>query len=29
MTLRLDYTTIAAAGVKALDGVYGYIVQRR
>jgi AhpD family alkylhydroperoxidase len=27
MTLRLNYTTIAAAGVKALGGVYGYIVQ--
>ena len=27
MTQRLNYTTIAPAGVKALGGVYGYIVQ--
>ena len=27
MTQRLDYMTIAPAGVKALGGVYGYIVQ--
>jgi AhpD family alkylhydroperoxidase len=25
MTQRLDYTTIAAAGMKALGGVYGYV----
>jgi len=27
MTKRLDYTQIAPAGVKALGGVYGYIMQ--
>ena len=27
MTQRLNYTTIAPAGVKALGGVYGYILQ--
>jgi AhpD family alkylhydroperoxidase len=27
MTKRLDYTQIAPAGVKALGGVYGYVVQ--
>ena len=27
MTQRLDYMTIAPAGVKALGGVYGYITQ--
>ena len=27
MTQRLDYTTIAAAGMKALGGVYGYVSQ--
>ena len=27
MTQRLDYTTVAPAGVKALGGVYGYILQ--
>ncbi len=27
MTQRLDYMTIAPAGVKALGGVYGYILQ--
>jgi AhpD family alkylhydroperoxidase len=27
MTQRLDYTTIAPAGIKALGGVYGYILQ--
>jgi len=27
MTQRLDYTTIAPSGVKALGGVYGYILQ--
>lgn len=27
MTQRLDYTTIAPAGTKALGGVYGYIMQ--
>jgi alkylhydroperoxidase family enzyme len=27
MTQRLDYTTIAPAGIKALGSVYGYIVQ--
>ena len=27
MTQRLDYTAIAPAGVKALGGVYGYILQ--
>jgi AhpD family alkylhydroperoxidase len=27
MTQRLDYTTIAPAGAKALGGVYGYIMQ--
>jgi AhpD family alkylhydroperoxidase len=27
MTQRLDYTTIAPAGAKALGGVYGYILQ--
>jgi AhpD family alkylhydroperoxidase len=27
MTQRLDYSAIALAGVKALAGVYGYIVQ--
>ena len=27
MTERLDYTKIAPAGVKALGGVYGYILQ--
>jgi AhpD family alkylhydroperoxidase len=27
MTQRLNYTTVAPAGVKALGGVYGYIAQ--
>jgi len=27
MTKRLDYTQIAPAGIKALGGVYGYIMQ--
>jgi AhpD family alkylhydroperoxidase len=27
MTKRLDYTQIAPAGVKALGGVYGYVIQ--
>ena len=27
MTQRLDYTTVAPAGAKALGGVYGYIMQ--
>src|SRR5258708_35762871 len=27
MTKRLDYTQIAPAGVKALGGVYGYVMQ--
>ena len=27
MTQRLDYTTLAPAGAKALGGVYGYIMQ--
>lgn len=27
MTMRIDYTKVAPAGVKALGGVYGYIVQ--
>jgi AhpD family alkylhydroperoxidase len=27
MTQRLDYTAIAPAGIKALGGVYGYIMQ--
>jgi AhpD family alkylhydroperoxidase len=27
MTSRLDYTQIAPAGVKALGGVYGYVLQ--
>lgn len=27
MTRRLDYDRIAPAGVKALGGVYGYIMQ--
>ena len=27
MTRRLDYTQIAPAGVKALGGVYGYVMQ--
>jgi hypothetical protein len=27
MTQRLNYTTIAPSGVKALGGVYGYILQ--
>src|SRR3954451_8278057 len=27
MTQRLDYTQIAPAGVKALGGVYGYVMQ--
>ena len=27
MTQRLNYTTIAPAGVKALGGIYSYIVQ--
>ncbi|QPF85801.1 carboxymuconolactone decarboxylase family protein [Bradyrhizobium genosp. L] len=29
MSKRLDYTHIAPAGVKALGGVYGYILQSR
>ena len=28
MSQRLDYTQIAPAGVKALGGVYGYVMQR-
>ncbi len=27
MSKRLDYTQIAPAGVKALGGVYGYVMQ--
>lgn len=27
MTMRIDYTKVTPAGVKALGGVYGYIVQ--
>ena len=27
MTQRLDYTAVAPAGIKALGGVYGYILQ--
>jgi AhpD family alkylhydroperoxidase len=27
MTMRIDYTKVAPAGVKALGGVYGYIAQ--
>ena len=27
MSQRLDYTQIAPAGVKALGGVYGYVMQ--
>ena len=27
MSLRIDYTRVAPAGVKALGGVYGYILQ--
>ncbi len=27
MTQRIDYTTVAPAGVKALGGVYGYVSQ--
>ena len=27
MTQRLDYTTIAPAGIKAFGSVYGYIMQ--
>ena len=27
MTRRLDYNQIAPAGVKALGGVYGYVLQ--
>src|SRR3954451_6601012 len=29
MTQRLDYTQIAPAGVKALGGVYGYVMQSK
>jgi AhpD family alkylhydroperoxidase len=27
MTIRIDYTKVAPAGIKALGGVYGYILQ--
>ena len=27
MSVRIDYTKVAPAGVKALGGVYGYILQ--
>lgn len=27
MTMRIDYTNVAPAGVKALGGVYGYVLQ--
>lgn len=27
MSIRIDYTTVAPAGIKALGAVYGYIVQ--
>jgi AhpD family alkylhydroperoxidase len=29
MTMRLDYNRIAPAGVKALGGVYGYVLQSK
>uniref|UniRef100_UPI0038F6AA5B carboxymuconolactone decarboxylase family protein n=1 Tax=Streptomyces niveiscabiei TaxID=164115 RepID=UPI0038F6AA5B len=29
MTKRLDYNQIAPAGIKALGGVYGYVLQSR
>ena len=27
MSARLDYTQVAPAGIKALGGVYGYVMQ--